>query len=125
VGVFANERILFMRERYVINCRQFPKLSLTRCACLYRANGYYSPFIYFVSKVIFDTLPLRVIPPFVLGSIVYGLAGLNPEVSSFWKFILTLVLFNLTASSVVLFLSIAIADTGVANLMGSLVMLYK
>jgi hypothetical protein len=35
------------------------------------------------------------------------------------------VLYNLTASSVVLFLSIAIADTGVANLMGSLVMLYK
>ena len=65
------------------------------------------------------------IPPFILGSIVYGLAGLNPEVSSFWKFIMTLVLFNLTASSIVLFLSVAIADLGVANLLGSLVMLYK
>jgi hypothetical protein len=92
---------------------------------IHRANGYYSPFIYFITKVLFDTLPLRVIPPFVLGSIVYGLAGLNPEVSCFWKFILTLVLFNLAASSVILFLSIAVADTGVANLLGSLVMLYK
>ncbi len=90
-----------------------------------RANGYYSPFIYFVSKVLFDLLPLRVIPPFILGSIVYGLAGLNPEVSAFWKFIMTLVLFNLAASSVVLFLSVAVADAGVANLLGSLVMLYK
>lgn len=91
----------------------------------HRANGYYSPFIYFVSKVLFDTIPLRVIPPFILGSIVYGLAGLNPDVSCFWKFILTLVLYNLAASSVILFIGIAVADVGVANLLGSLVMLYK
>ncbi|ORY24112.1 hypothetical protein BCR39DRAFT_335530 [Naematelia encephala] len=104
LGIFANERMLFMRER---------------------ANGYYAPIYYFLSKVLFDILPLRVIPPFVLGSIVYGLAGLNPEVSSFWKFIMTLVLFNLTASSVVLFLSVAVEDLGVANLLGSLVMLYN
>ncbi|ORX36133.1 hypothetical protein BD324DRAFT_630290 [Kockovaella imperatae] len=104
LGIFANERILFMRER---------------------ANGYYSPAMYFLSKILFDIIPLRVIPPFVLGSIVYGLAGLNPEVSSFWKFIMTLVLFNLTASSIVLFLSVAISDLGLANLLGSLVMLYN
>jgi hypothetical protein len=35
------------------------------------------------------------------------------------------VLFNLTASGVVLFLSVAVPDHGVANLLGSLVMLYK
>ncbi len=89
------------------------------------ANGYYKPSAYFLSKVLFDILPLRVIPPFVLGSIVYGLAGLNPEVSCFWKFIMTLVLFNLAASSIVLFISVSVADQGVANLLGSLVMLYK
>jgi hypothetical protein len=50
---------------------------------------------------------------------------LNAEVSAFWKFIMTLVLFNLAASSIVLFLSIAVADQGVASLLGSLVMLYK
>jgi len=66
-----------------------------------------------------------VIPPFILGSIVYGLAGLNADVSSFWKFIMILVLFNLASSSVVFFLSVAIADAGVASLIGSLVMLYK
>lgn len=120
LGIFANERMLFMRER---------------------ANGYYSPISYFLSKVrisalwqyvqwltskiLFDIIPLRVIPPFVLGSIVYGLAGLNPEVSSFWKFIMILVLFNLTASSIILFISVAVSDLGVANLLGSLVMLYK
>ena len=38
---------------------------------------------------------------------------------------MTLVLFNLAASSIVLFLSVAVEDVGVANLLGSLVMLYK
>ncbi|WWC58962.1 uncharacterized protein I303_101507 [Kwoniella dejecticola CBS 10117] len=104
LGIFANERMLFMRER---------------------ANGYYAPITYFLSKILFDIIPLRVIPPFILGSIVYGLAGLNAEVSAFWKFIMTLVLFNLTASSIVLFLSVAVADLGVANLLGNMVMLYN
>lgn len=104
LGIFASERMLFMRER---------------------ANGYYAPLAYFLSKVLFDIVPLRVIPPFVLGSIVYGLAGLNPDVSCFWKFIMILVLFNLAASSIVLFISVSVADPGVANLLGSLVMLYK
>ncbi|KZT53520.1 hypothetical protein CALCODRAFT_501032 [Calocera cornea HHB12733] len=104
LGLFANERLLFMRER---------------------ANGYYTSFTYFASKVLFDVLPLRVVPPMVFGGIVYGLVGLVPEVSSFWKFMLALVFFNLTTASVVLLLSIAIADTSVASLCGTLVMLFN
>lgn len=56
---------------------------------------------------------------------MYGLAGLNPDISCYWKFIMILVLFNLAAASIVLFLSVAIPDASVANLTGSLVMLYK
>ncbi|KAG8980991.1 hypothetical protein FRC05_003890 [Tulasnella sp. 425] len=104
LGLFANERILFMRER---------------------ANGYYSSFTYFSSKVLFDILPLRVVPPMVFGSIIYGLVGLVPTVPAFWKFILTLVLFNLTTASVVLLISVVVANTGVASLVGTLVMLYN
>ncbi|KAJ7679240.1 hypothetical protein DFH06DRAFT_507364 [Mycena polygramma] len=104
LGLFANERILFIRER---------------------ANGYYSTFTYFASKVLFDILPLRVVPPIMFGGIVYGLVGLVPTVASFWKFMLILVLFNLTTAVVVLFLSIAIASTSVAGLAGTLVMLFN
>ncbi|KAF8176209.1 hypothetical protein K438DRAFT_81241 [Mycena galopus ATCC 62051] len=104
LGLFANERILFIRER---------------------ANGYYSTFTYFSSKVLFDILPLRVVPPIMFGGIVYGLVGLVPTVASFWKFMLILVLFNLTTAVVVLFLSIAIASTSVAGLAGTLVMLFN
>ncbi|PFH50042.1 hypothetical protein AMATHDRAFT_86062 [Amanita thiersii Skay4041] len=104
LGLFANERILFIRER---------------------ANGYYSSFTYFASKVLFDILPLRLVPPLMFGGIVYGLVGLVPTVSGFWKFMLTLVLFNLTTASVVLLLSIAFESISVASLVGTLIMLYK
>ncbi|ORY79351.1 hypothetical protein BCR35DRAFT_291656 [Leucosporidium creatinivorum] len=104
LNAFASERLLFTRER---------------------ANGYYSPATYFAAKVLFDIVPLRVIPPFVFGAIVYAPVGLVPTVESFWSFILVLVMFNLTASSVVLFLSVVIRDTGVANLVGSLLMLFN
>ncbi|KAI0359792.1 hypothetical protein OH77DRAFT_1419119 [Trametes cingulata] len=104
LNLFANERILFMRER---------------------ANGYYSSFTYFASKILFDILPLRVVPPLVFGGIIYGWIGLVPEVSTFWKFMLTLVLFNLTTASVILLLSIAFASTSVSSLVGTLIMLFN
>ncbi|KIK89135.1 hypothetical protein PAXRUDRAFT_831789 [Paxillus rubicundulus Ve08.2h10] len=104
LGLFANERILFMRER---------------------ANGYYSTFTYFSSKVLFDILPLRLVPPLLFGGIVYGLVGLVPTVPAFWKFMFTLVLFNLSTASVILLLSIAFESTSVASLVGTLVMLFN
>ena len=64
-------------------------------------------------------------PPLVFGGIIYGWIGLVPEVAIFWKFMLTLVLFNLTTASVILLLSIAFSSTSVASLVGTLVMLFK
>ena len=89
------------------------------------ANGYYSSFTYFSSKILFDILPLRVVPPLVFGGIIYAWIGLVPEVATFWKFMLILVLFNLATASCVLMLSIAFADVGVAGLCGTLIMLFK
>lgn len=91
----------------------------------HRANGYYSPFIYFTAKILFDILPLRVVPPFILGAIIYKPVGLVPAVAQFWNLILVLILFNLVASSAVFLISIVVTDGGVANLTGSLVMLFK
>lgn len=56
---------------------------------------------------------------------MYGLVGLVPTVAGFWKFMLTLVLFNLTTAAVVLWLSIAFESLSVASLTGTLIMLYK
>ena len=102
--VFSSERLLFLRER---------------------ANGYYSPITYFAAKVFFDIVPLRLIPPIILGAVVYPMSGLVAEAPEFFKCILILVLFNLAAASICLFIGIVLKDGGVANLIGSLVMLFS
>jgi ABC-type multidrug transport system ATPase subunit/ABC-type multidrug transport system permease subunit len=104
LNVFATERLVFMRER---------------------ANGYYSPIAYFAAKVIFDIVPLRIIPPIIMGSILYPMTGLEPNWPHFLKFMLVLVLFNLAASAICLFIGIVCKDAGVASLIGSLVMLFS
>ncbi|KAI9747202.1 MAG: hypothetical protein M1815_004505 [Lichina confinis] len=104
LNVFAAERLLFVRER---------------------ANGYYSPITYFAARVIFDIVPLRLIPPILMGSIVYPMVGLVPAWPEFFKFILVVVLFNLAAAAICLFIGIVFKDTSVANLIGSLVMLFS
>ncbi|KAF2196294.1 hypothetical protein GQ43DRAFT_383655 [Delitschia confertaspora ATCC 74209] len=102
--VFAPERLLFTRER---------------------AKGYYSPLSYFAAKVLFDIVPLRLIPPIILGAIVYPMTGLIPAWPEFLKFILFLVLFNLAAAGVFLFVGIVFRNGGVANLIGILIMLFS
>lgn len=102
--VFAPERLLFTRER---------------------AKGYYSPLSYFAAKVLFDIVPLRLIPPIILGIIVYPMTGLIPAWPEFLKFVLFLVLFNLAAAAICLFIGIVFRNGGVANLIGVLVMLFS
>jgi ABC-type multidrug transport system ATPase subunit len=102
--VFAPERLLFTRER---------------------AKGYYSPPAYFAAKVIFDIVPLRLLPPMILGIIVYPMTGLIPAWPNFLKFVLFLVLFNLAAAAIFLFIGIVFRNSGVANLIGVLVMLFS
>ena len=102
--VFSSERLLFVRER---------------------ANGYYAPITYFAAKVVFDIVPLRLIPPIIMGAIVYPMTGLTPAWPEFLKFLLILVLFNLAAAAICLFIGIVFRDGGVANLIGSLVMLFS
>ncbi|CAK7215571.1 FAD-dependent urate hydroxylase [Sporothrix curviconia] len=104
LNVFSSERLLFTRER---------------------ANGYYSPLTYFAAKVLFDILPLRILPPVLMGAIIYPMTGLVPDVEHFVVFILVLVLFNLAASGICLFIGIVCKDGSVANLIGSLVMLFS
>ena len=102
--VFAPERLLFVRER---------------------AKGYYSPIAYYLSKVAFDIVPLRLIPPIIMGVITYPMTGLEPSWPQFGKFMLFIVLFNLAAAMICLFIGICVRNQGVANLLGVLVMLFS
>ncbi|SMQ45717.1 unnamed protein product [Zymoseptoria tritici ST99CH_3D7] len=102
--VFAPERLLFLRER---------------------AKGYYSPLAYYLSKVVFDIVPLRLVPPIIMGCIVYPMTGLIPSWPEFLKFMLFLVLFNLASAMICLCIGICVRNQGVANLFGILVMLFS
>ncbi|KAK5676459.1 FAD-dependent urate hydroxylase [Elasticomyces elasticus] len=102
--VFAPERLLFVRER---------------------AKGYYHPIAYYLSKVVFDVVPLRLIPPIIMCIIVYPMTGLVPAWAEFFKFLLFIVLFNLAAATICLFIGICVRNQGVANLFGVLVMLFS
>ncbi|KAI9492910.1 P-loop containing nucleoside triphosphate hydrolase protein [Zychaea mexicana] len=104
LDMFSRERVLFMRER---------------------ENGYYSPASYFCAKVLFDIVPLRVLPPLVMGSLSYYMVGLNPALPVFGKFLLVLVLFNLAAAGVCLCFATAFKNVSAANLLASLVMLFS
>lgn len=104
LAVFSSERVIFLRER---------------------ANGYYSPLTYFLSKVCFDILPLRLLPPIIVIVVVYPMVGLVPKWPEFFICTLTLVLFNLAASAICLMIGILCRDNAVANLVGSLVMLFS
>jgi ABC-type multidrug transport system ATPase subunit len=102
--VFSTERILFIRER---------------------ANGYYSPGTYFFAKILFDIIPLRVVPPLMMGLISYYMVGLVEGVDEFLKFLLVLVLFNLTAAALCLAIGVVFKNLSMANLLSVLVMLFS
>ncbi|KAF2863333.1 hypothetical protein K470DRAFT_211043 [Piedraia hortae CBS 480.64] len=104
LNAFAPERLLFVRER---------------------AKGYYHPVAYYLVKVVFDIVPLRLIPPLIMGAIVYPMTGLEAAWLEFFKYILFLVLFNLAAATICLFIGICIQNQGVASLFGVLVMLFS
>jgi hypothetical protein len=54
------------------------------------------------SKVVFDIVPLRIIPPILMGSIAYYMIGLRAEFDHFLWFILLLVLFNIISGGMCL-----------------------
>ncbi|KAJ1735266.1 (ABC) transporter [Coemansia biformis] len=102
--VFAEERLLYLRER---------------------ANAYYSPLAYFMAKVTFDLVPLRVIPPLLLTLIAYPMIGLAASWPQFIKFFSTLVLFNLTVASQMFFIGLLAEELVVSNFLASIMLLFS
>lgn len=99
---FAVERIIFIKER---------------------SNNYYSPLAYFISKILSDVLPLRVVPPVLLALVVYPLVGLNMANHAFFKFIGVLILFNLSISLEILAIGIVFEDLNNSIIFSVLVLL--
>ncbi|KAJ2740733.1 (ABC) transporter, partial [Coemansia sp. BCRC 34301] len=102
--VFSEERLLYLRER---------------------ANAYYDPLAYFLAKVTFDLIPLRVVPPLLLTLIAYPMTGMAATLSQFVKFFSTLVLFNLTVASQMFFIGLLAEELVVSNFLASIMLLFS
>ncbi|CAE6436752.1 unnamed protein product [Rhizoctonia solani] len=89
-----------------------------------RAGGYYSPAAWLVSRVLFDVLPLRVIPTVVMTCITYWMVGLSPEAARFFKALLVLVLYALAMTLFNFLLATSFRNGGVAILLSALFNLF-
>ncbi|KAF8924719.1 hypothetical protein BGZ58_001512, partial [Dissophora ornata] len=103
LGAFTDTRTLFIKER---------------------SNGYYPPAPFIISTLLFDLIPLRIVPSIFLGCISYFMIGLSPVVVTFFKFLLILVLFNVATAMFCLVIAAGVRTTGVASLASSIVMLF-
>jgi len=103
IDVFFQERAIFLRER---------------------ASGMYRTSSYFIAKALCDVVPMRVIPPIILGAIVYKMIGLHPGYLRFALFESTLVLASLVAASLCLAISAATPSLSLGNLIAILIMLF-
>lgn len=101
--VWREERLLFKRER---------------------GNGVYGASAYFLSVLLFDLIPLRVLPPMFFAIFSYWMIGLHEgcALCVLW-FTLIVVLTNVVASLTNMTIGAATPTNAVANALGSLVVL--
>ncbi|KAJ3106370.1 hypothetical protein HDU96_008234 [Phlyctochytrium bullatum] len=104
IGSFASERALYVRER---------------------AGGFYGTLPLFISKLVFDTFALRILPSFIMGTIVFVLIGLTSDGDHYPKFIVVVMLFAAEIGLLCLALAIAIPDVGTSSLVAAIIILFK
>lgn len=89
-----------------------------------RANGYYYPSAYFISKTLFDIIPLRIFPPIIMGAICYYLIGLrHTSVSHFFWFILIMILFNIVSGAMCIAIGAIAPSVAAGNVTATLFIL--
>jgi len=106
LDTFFHERALFVRER---------------------AQGAYRTSSYFLAKTICDILPMRVVPPIILGTVCYWMMG-HPQTQPEWVHYLwcvsVLVLVSVVACTMCLLISCSCPSMSVSNLVAILSMLF-
>ena len=100
---FLDERPLFMKERH---------------SSLYNIN------VYVFVEILFDLIPLRILPPLIMGCIIYYPVQLRTDpVETFPRFLILLVLANTGFACASLFIGSMASKTSVATFSGGLFML--
>ena len=76
--------------------------------CRERASGVYGTPAYFTATVLFDLIPMRVLPPCFFAAATYWMVGLRPGLWHLLTFLLLLVLSNMVGTLSSLFFSICL-----------------
>lgn len=85
-----------------------------------RDAGTYRTTAYYVARVLFDVIPLRVVPPLFFLVITYAMVGLHARsVSAVLWFAAVLVLGNVTSTLLCMFLGVALPSLPLANMVRS------
>ncbi|KXZ50395.1 hypothetical protein GPECTOR_16g568 [Gonium pectorale] len=100
--VWRDEALLFRRER---------------------ASGVYGTAAYFTAVVLWDFLPLRVLPPALFTLVSYPMVGLRADPRSAAAHWLLLTLANVTAAAANMSIGAAVESVSLANMIGSLCVL--
>ncbi|XP_067876390.1 broad substrate specificity ATP-binding cassette transporter ABCG2-like [Heterodontus francisci] len=80
-----------------------------------KASGYYRTSAYFLSKILADVIPNRIIPVLILAAISYFMMGLKRDAAPFFLFCLTLSLTSLSAVSLAFLVSASVSTFAIAN----------
>lgn len=85
-----------------------------------RSGSFYSPQAWLLSRVLWDIVPLRLLPTIILGVIVYFMVGLDAVASRFFKFLLILLEAQIFFSLYNFLLPSIFSHVGVATLFSSI-----
>uniref|UniRef100_A0A8C6L2K4 ATP-binding cassette sub-family G member 2-like n=1 Tax=Nothobranchius furzeri TaxID=105023 RepID=A0A8C6L2K4_NOTFU len=81
------------------------------------SSGYYRTSVYFLSKVLADIIPNRIIPISVFSAIAYYMMGLKPAFEAFLCFILTMSLVSLAGCGLAFLVSASVSTFAMANIL--------
>jgi len=73
---------------------------------------------------LFELLPMRAIPPMLLGTLAYWLIGFSSDINKFFLFLAVLLLVNLVATSICLAISTVVPSISAGNLISVILMLF-
>lgn len=108
LGVWKDERLCFLRERYA---------------------GYYRTSSYVLSKLVCDILPLRVYPPLIYTVVCYNLVGLHSDQDKFPEhllyFFLILMLISVTTACLCFLIAVGTPNIQVGNFVTVVILLFS
>lgn len=100
--LWHDDRLLFVRER---------------------ASGAYGTTSYFIANMLFDVIPMRVLPPCFFALFTYWMIGYHASTLAVLRLLFIVILCNIAASTFSLAIGASIDSTSMANLVASLFIL--